>query len=59
MTQSTTQYMNWKQWAGILKNTKKDFLPDSWKKQTIEIYEDCAKVTKNLTYETFMQEINK
>jgi len=52
-------YMNWKQWASILKNTKKDFLPESWKIQTIEIHEDCSKVTKNLTYETFMQEINK
>jgi len=52
-------YMNWKEWASILKNTKKDFLPVSWKKQTIEIYEDCSKVTKNLTYETFMKEINK
>ena len=52
-------YMNWKQWTSILKNTKKDFLPESWKIQTIEIHKDCAKVTKNLTYETFMQEINK
>ena len=51
--------MNWKHWASVLKNTKKDFLSDSWNKQTIEIYEDCVKVTKNLTYETFMQEINK
>ncbi len=55
----TRQYMNWKHWASILKDAKKDLLPNSWKKETIEIYKDCAKVTKNLTYKTFIQEINK
>jgi hypothetical protein len=55
----TRQDVTWKQWASILKDVKKDLLPTSWKKETIEIYEDCAKVTKNLTYKTFMQEINK
>ena len=49
----------WREWAQIMAEVKPSLYEASWKKEISIIYEECYKVDRALSFDTFMKEIYK
>jgi len=50
---------DWRMWCEILADCRQSLSHSSWTKQVQDIYEECKRYNPKLSYNMFIEEINK